>query len=105
MDRMTETGRILMRGGDNFEFVGRVIRRATVTDHDIGLRMRDIRRDRGMTQLELGRVTHSSRSTISRLENGSVRFKPDALERIARALNVSRSYLETGVEDAPGLRR
>jgi transcriptional regulator with XRE-family HTH domain len=51
-------------------------------------KLRQVRRSRGMTQRDLGRVTQLAESYISRLENGAMAPGIDLVARLARALGV-----------------
>ncbi|MBI2195635.1 MAG: helix-turn-helix transcriptional regulator [Candidatus Levybacteria bacterium] len=59
----------------------------------IGERIRKAREVAGLTQDELGKKTGFSAMGISYLEKGQRKLKIEDLETIARALNISPSYL------------
>lgn len=52
-------------------------------------RIREIRKAKQMTQVELARLAKVSQPHIHDLENGYRRASPEALERIATALDVT----------------
>lgn len=52
-------------------------------------RLRELRRSRGLTQLELAEKAHVTVSYVSRLEAGSAAPGIDLVERLAEALQVS----------------
>src|SRR4051812_49826619 len=61
----------------------------------IGARLRRLRRERGLSQRELA-SQGVSYAYISRIEAGARRPSVKALRQLARKLNVSPEYLETG---------
>src|SRR4051794_39019566 len=61
----------------------------------IGERLRRLRQDRGLSQRELA-SQGVSYAYISRIEAGARRPSVKALRQLARKLNVSPEYLETG---------
>ena len=60
----------------------------------IGQRIKEIRKGKGMNQEQLATAVGVTRQQMGRLESGSRTLKPDALERIARALHVPLASLE-----------
>jgi transcriptional regulator with XRE-family HTH domain len=64
----------------------------------IGDRIRAVRRERKLTQGELGKKSGCSTSTISDLENGHM-AETTYIVSIAQSLNVSPSWLESGKGD------
>lgn len=52
----------------------------------IGVILRDARRKSGLTQEELARRLHTTKSAISRIENHAEDIKLSTIERVARAL-------------------
>lgn len=52
----------------------------------IGVILRDARRKSGLTQEELARRVHTTKSAISRIENHAEDIKLSTIERVARAL-------------------
>lgn len=52
------------------------------------LRIRAVRKERGVSQRELARALGVSQSTLSRIERGERRVSVDRLVAIARALGV-----------------
>ena len=61
----------------------------------LGARVRELRRDRGLTLKALGRDAHLSHPFLSQLERGLARPSVSSVERIARALEVPVSMLWT----------
>lgn len=59
----------------------------------LGLNVRDLRRQQGLSQEELGHRTEMDRSYISDLERGTRNPSVKALGRIAEALGVSPAEL------------
>lgn len=55
---------------------------------DIGRRLRVIRKNRGLTQMQLGELCGIDNKTISRAENGHYSISVDEVARLARALDV-----------------
>ena len=55
---------------------------------DIGMNVRSIRTELGMTTTELGRKVGVSQAQISRLENGQQGFRSGTLVKIAKSLKV-----------------
>jgi transcriptional regulator with XRE-family HTH domain len=62
----------------------------------LGARVRELRRDRGMTLKALGREAGLSHPFLSQVERGLARPSVTSVERIARALDVPPSMLWTG---------
>ncbi len=68
-----------------------------------GRRMRDLRRERGMTQAECALRLRTSRSHLSRLESGRLRPSYSMLLRAARAFAVDRVILRIRIpQTTPG---
>ncbi len=69
----------------------------------IGQRIRECRKNKGMTQETLAEVLFTNKSTISEYENDKIDIKISVLREIARALDTPVSYLvasqETDIED------
>lgn len=66
---------------------------------NIGSRVREARKKRDMSQLELARrCGYSTKTTICKIEKGDRNFPVDKVEVIARALNVSAQWLLWGSE-------
>jgi len=65
---------------------------------NLGRRLRYLRAQTGMTQLELGRKASMDRAYISRLERGRILPRYSALVRLASSLGVSVAVI---VEHAP----
>jgi transcriptional regulator with XRE-family HTH domain len=59
----------------------------------LGERVRELRKERGWSQAELGEKVGTDSQHISRYENGRITPSVDALVRLAGALEVSTDYL------------
>jgi transcriptional regulator with XRE-family HTH domain len=72
----------------------------------LGMRLREARKRRGLTQRELARLSDLSLSLIRKLEQGDYEngLRLDTVHRLAVVLGVQTSYLAAG-GDAPGPRR
>ena len=66
---------------------------------DIGNRIAEIRRERGLNQDELAELSMLSRISIARYETGKIEPGAKAIARIADALEVSTDVLLGRVED------
>lgn len=63
-------------------------------ENDIGLRIKDTRKGRGVTQEELGAKIGVTKATINKYETGIVvNLKRTVIEKIAVALDISPGYL------------
>lgn len=51
--------------------------------------LRTVRKDRGLTQMELARLSHINRVTIARYEAGTIIPKIDNVQKLATALEIS----------------
>ncbi len=70
---------------------------------DIGLRVRDVRRERGWTQDEFARRVGVSRSAVAQWETGRAGQVTGNLTRIAEVLGIGVEYLTFGNDKrAPG---
>lgn len=70
-------------------------------DFPLGKRLRMVRRNKDLTQQELGKLAGVNHVTISRLESGDARHAyAETLRDLARALGVSTDYL-LGLSDDP----
>lgn len=67
---------------------------------DVGKRIREVRKSRGMTQDQLAAATGLSKSFISEVENDSRNASSKNLLNIANALGASVEYLLRGVSPA-----
>ncbi len=65
----------------------------------LGLNVRKYRKQRGMTQEELGLDTEMERSYVSDLERGTRNPSVRAVERLAKALGVQPHVLLMPIED------
>lgn len=70
--------------------------------HALAGKLRDLRLERGITQERLAFLAQLHPTYISMLENGRKSPTVDALERIARALEVKISSIFAGVEQSCG---
>jgi transcriptional regulator with XRE-family HTH domain len=68
------------------------------TPHDIGTRIRTIRRERGLTQDALAERVGVSRSAVAQWETGRTGQLTGNLSRIAGALEVNVEYLMYGAD-------
>lgn len=67
----------------------------------LGERIRELRRIRGLTSAELAEKIGKSRSSLSRYENNiTYKWDSEIVDSLAKALNVSSSYL-LGITDDP----
>lgn len=64
----------------------------------IGMRIRECRVKKGMTQEALADILYAKKSTISEYENDKIDLKFSVLKEIAKALDTSISYL-SGEQD------
>lgn len=61
---------------------------------DIGMKIKEARKKKGMTQEELGRIVGVQKSAIAKYESGRVvNIKRSTLQKIASALNIRPSEL------------
>ncbi len=63
-------------------------------------RLKEIRKERNLTQEELSKIVGVERRTIGYWENGKSSIKPSKVKKLAEALNTSASYL-LGTSDKP----
>ena len=82
----------------NRHSVPRVNFRGNQLARSLGRRLRYLRAQTGLTQLELGRKASMDRAYISRLERGRILPRYAALVRLASSLGVSVAVI---VEQAP----
>jgi transcriptional regulator with XRE-family HTH domain len=60
----------------------------------VGTRVKDLREQRGLTQLDLKNATGLSQATISRIESGEFEnLRSDTLTKLADSLRVTSDYL------------
>ncbi|MBE6480395.1 MAG: helix-turn-helix transcriptional regulator [Olsenella sp.] len=69
--------------------------------HNIGKRIRELRRLRGLSQASLAGMTSLSRSYLVRVEQGESNFTIDSLIRISEGLDVPLSGMLEGVDVDP----
>lgn len=73
----------------------------TILMETIGERVKAARKERGMTQGELGRALGVVQSVVSEIENGKLKSWPTHRNAIRRALNKPLSYFEPEEADLP----
>jgi ribosome-binding protein aMBF1 (putative translation factor) len=56
--------------------------------HELGVKVRQLREERGLSQAELARRMGSTQSVIARLELGGVEPRFETIERVCRALDL-----------------
>ena len=59
-----------------------------LSDKEIGMRVRNIRRENGLTQDKFARKFHMTQQTLSRYENGKISIPNGTLENIAKGMDV-----------------
>ena len=64
----------------------------------IGKKMREIRKQKKITLIELSKTTDVAQATLSRMENGQMVGTVESHQRIAEALGVSLSNLYEGID-------
>ncbi|UXK13020.1 helix-turn-helix domain-containing protein [Erwinia pyrifoliae] len=75
-----------------------VLDMADVIDTGFAQRLRELRRQKGLSQSELGKLAGLHYTHIGRFERGASRPGSDSLKRLADVLNVSGDYLLEGAE-------
>jgi len=71
------------------------------TSNDFSERLRTLRKQKNLSQTELGKLASLHYTHIGRFERGISRPSSDTLKRLADALNISSDYLlEGSTEDA-----
>lgn len=65
-------------------------------DREIGMRLKELRRTRGLTQKALGAAIGRTESSISEYEKGAVEIPRSVLDRIADTLEVTAGLLVYG---------
>lgn len=70
----------------------------------LGARLARLRRDRGLTGHELGKLAGMSQAKISKIETGTVAPSPQDVQRLARALEAPDSVITDLADTAGGLR-
>ena len=71
---------------------------AELTETGFAQRLRELRRQKGLSQTELGKLAGLHYTHIGRFERGASRPGSDSLKRLADVLNVSGDYLLEGAE-------
>ena len=64
-----------------------------IDNKKVGGSLRDIRKSRGMTQLQLAEAIGMTSNNVARLERGEIGFTVKSLNLLAGALNVPASFL------------
>lgn len=59
-----------------------------LSDKEIGMRVRNVRRENGLTQDKFARKFHMIQQTLSRYENGKISIPNGTLENIAKGMDV-----------------
>ena len=67
----------------------------------LGCRVKKLRKQKNLTQVELGKLSGIHYTNIGRIENKGVIPQADVLYLIAKSLNTSASWLLTGESDNP----
>ena len=67
-------------------------KRSTVSKK-IGIRIAELRKDKGLTQEKLAEITHLNRTFVGYIEKGDRNPTNETLNKIAKALDVSLSEL------------
>ena len=78
-------------------------RRGTATDQGaskIGERLAQLRKLRGITQVEMAQKLHANQSAVSKYESGEYRLHAELIVRFAKILRVSSDQL-LGIKDVP----
>ena len=60
----------------------------------IGKRIKDIRKEQGLTQMELSEITGLTQSVISRIEIGETTTTIEVIDVIAKALGYNLDFIE-----------
>lgn len=63
-----------------------------LSDKEIGMRVRNVRRENGLTQDKSARKFHMTQQTLSRYENGKISIPNGTLENIAKGMDVPIGY-------------
>ncbi|MDC9591778.1 helix-turn-helix transcriptional regulator [Xenorhabdus sp. XENO-10] len=75
-----------------------VLDMAAATENGFAQRLRELRRQKGLSQSELGKLAELHYTHIGRFERGTSRPGSDTLKRLADVLGVSGDYLLEGAE-------
>ena len=81
-----------------------IITNANQSQESFAHRLRQLRVQKAMTQMELGRLTDVSQVYIGRLEKGSSQPTADVIKRLAHSLDVTSGYLLEGEGTSAGMR-
>jgi len=79
-------------------------RGAPRTEETLGARIARLRRDKGLTQVELAERLGVTQPAVSDYENGDIRLPADVVVQIARLLGVSTDELLGLKDSTPGAR-
>lgn len=69
----------------------------------LGLRLKSLRNDKGITQTDLGNIVNVGKSTISQYESGISSPDYDILQKLADYFNVSLDYLLGRTDNPKGI--
>ncbi|MBC8954993.1 helix-turn-helix domain-containing protein [Xenorhabdus sp. PB62.4] len=75
-----------------------VLDMAAATENGFAQRLRELRRQKGLSQSELGKLAELHYTHIGRFERGASRPGCDTLKRLADVLDVTSDYLLEGAE-------
>ncbi|WP_323854832.1 helix-turn-helix transcriptional regulator [Xenorhabdus koppenhoeferi] len=75
-----------------------VLDMAAATEKGFAQRLRELRRQKGLSQSELGKLAELHYTHIGRFERGASRPGSDTLKRLADVLDVTSDYLLEGAE-------
>ncbi|WP_323869628.1 helix-turn-helix domain-containing protein, partial [Xenorhabdus szentirmaii] len=75
-----------------------VLDMAAATEKGFAQRLRELRRQKGLSQSELGKLAELHYTHIGRFERGTSRPGSDTLKRLADVLDVTSDYLLEGAE-------
>ncbi len=65
------------------------------TGQGIGIRLREARTARGLTQAELGKLAGLNQTIVQRIENGML-WHPSVVSELAVAMNVTPAWVQWG---------
>ena len=63
-------------------------------------RLKELRKEKGLTQVELANIVNVSKITILRWENGERQIKPEKAQQLADYFGVSVGYLLGYIDDS-----
>ncbi|WP_230855777.1 helix-turn-helix domain-containing protein [Vibrio kanaloae] len=71
---------------------------------EIGLRIKQARNDRGLTQVQVSKLTRINKTTISEIENGRFTGSFDIFERLLNALDLQFEVVEKHISYLVGMK-